>query len=153
MKSDDWMGKMKKTQSRITAYSKNCLTPKVEDFTIFLYRGISELLCINNLHETLILPLPKRKWVLYLPHYFSSQTDCTKKSHPDQVEDCALTRDPWLSIGGINWTTDSLGKNSEEWPGQTFVKEWIVAAILLCSANWCHILPRYIAKPHFPVLL
>lgn len=39
IKSDDRMGKVKKTQSRITAYSKNCLTPRVEDFTMFIQRN------------------------------------------------------------------------------------------------------------------
>lgn len=47
--------------------------------------------------------------IVALLRHFCSQTNGTKKPHPDQIEDYALNRDPRLSVGGINWTIDHWG--------------------------------------------
>lgn len=106
--------------------------------------------CCASVTGTGLFLLPRGRVLSPLYHFSSDRWKQKAPSRPDGG--LYITRDSCLCIGGINWPTDSLGRNLE-WEGQTTAKEKSgLGEQYCCLANWSHLLSRYRAKPYFPAL-
>lgn len=139
-------------QSRITAYSRNCLTPRVEDFTMIIQRNFRIAVYQTLAWDSYSSPSQKEMSVVSASPF--QLTDWLNQKVPSRPgRELCINQRPLVCIGGINWTTDSLGGIWKNDMHRHLLKNGLWQQYCSVFSNWFHIPPRYTAKPHFPVLL